>query len=144
MFKQQGECFGKYLRVRVTVDVSRPLHRFLRMDLKDDDGEILLLLRYEKLPKYCYHCGLLGHAYTECRLRLGGSSRGDTDFDYCQWMRVSNPLKGYKASSGKYMGCGESLSRDGGRQISFKENGSHSRDIGSWGDCLNFGRYNPS
>ncbi|TXG72781.1 hypothetical protein EZV62_001360 [Acer yangbiense] len=49
-----GECFSKYLRVRVAIDVSKPLKRFLRMDLSGDDSESLLLLRYEKLPKYYF------------------------------------------------------------------------------------------
>ncbi|TXG57168.1 hypothetical protein EZV62_018481 [Acer yangbiense] len=29
-----GECFGKYMRLRVAIDISKPLKRFLRLELK--------------------------------------------------------------------------------------------------------------
>ncbi|TXG70673.1 hypothetical protein EZV62_005608 [Acer yangbiense] len=70
-----GECFGKYLRVRVAIDISQPLKRFLMMDLAEDGSESLLLLRYEKLPDYCFCCGLVGHSYPMCTTNLTGGAQ---------------------------------------------------------------------
>ncbi|KAL5778631.1 hypothetical protein ACOSQ2_009368 [Xanthoceras sorbifolium] len=47
---ESKECWGKFLRVKVSIDISKPLKR----------------VRYECLPAYCFACGLLGHAFREC------------------------------------------------------------------------------
>ncbi|KAK3222932.1 hypothetical protein Dsin_009957 [Dipteronia sinensis] len=78
-----GECFGKYMRIKVATDVSKPLKRFLREELLNKGEESLLLLRYEKLPEYCYHCGIIRHSYQECHDQKEGDMKGvDMDFDY--------------------------------------------------------------
>ncbi|KAL5829848.1 hypothetical protein ACOSQ3_019316 [Xanthoceras sorbifolium] len=61
-----GNCLGKFLRLRVEIDTSRPLKRVLKLKLDGMEEEKLLLLKYERLPEYCFCCGLLGHAYREC------------------------------------------------------------------------------
>lgn len=87
-----GECFGKYMRVRVVIDVSKPLERFLRMDLSGNGDESLLLLRYEKLLDYCFCCGVVGHSYSQCRLGLKDGVRDAVmEFDFRPWMRAFNP-----------------------------------------------------
>ncbi|TXG72493.1 hypothetical protein EZV62_001072 [Acer yangbiense] len=87
-----GECFGKYMRLKVVIDVSKPLQRFLRLDLQGNGMESLLLLRYEKLPEYCFNCGLLGHSYQVCiHDNAGGDKRAYTDFEFGPWMRASSP-----------------------------------------------------
>ncbi|TXG73646.1 hypothetical protein EZV62_002225 [Acer yangbiense] len=87
-----GECFGKYMRLRVSIDVTKPLKRCLRVDLTDKGTETILLLCYEKLPEYCYHCGLLGHSHRECHKRGEGERRDmDQDFEFGSWMRATNP-----------------------------------------------------
>ncbi|KAH7569650.1 hypothetical protein JRO89_XS06G0227600 [Xanthoceras sorbifolium] len=47
-----GDCLGKYLRVRVRVDILKPLKRSLRLELGDGEDSYLLL-RYEKLQGTC-------------------------------------------------------------------------------------------
>ncbi|TXG48604.1 hypothetical protein EZV62_024479 [Acer yangbiense] len=89
-----GECFGKYMRLKVAIDVSKPLKRFLRVELLEKGTESLLLLCYEKLTEYCFHCGIIGHSHThrECHNRKDGDIRGlDTDFEYGSWMRTTSP-----------------------------------------------------
>ncbi|KAK3222470.1 hypothetical protein Dsin_009495 [Dipteronia sinensis] len=60
------ECVGKYIRVRVMVNVSKPLHQILRVDVMKDGIESTILLRYEKLLDHCYRCGRLEHVVREC------------------------------------------------------------------------------
>ncbi|KAK3225783.1 hypothetical protein Dsin_005645 [Dipteronia sinensis] len=61
-----GDCSGEFLRVRVTVDIAKPLRGCLRVDVLGDGEETMMLLRYERLPTHCFWCGRLGHSTSEC------------------------------------------------------------------------------
>ncbi|KAL5739684.1 hypothetical protein ACOSQ2_028864 [Xanthoceras sorbifolium] len=61
-----GLCLGRFLRVRVLVEVSKPLKRGLRVLLDDPDDLCQVLLRYERLPNICYFYGRMGHLVREC------------------------------------------------------------------------------
>ncbi|TXG72615.1 hypothetical protein EZV62_001194 [Acer yangbiense] len=117
------ECFKKYMRVRVGIDVSKPLKRFLRMDLSGNGEESLLLLRYEKLPEYCFCYGMVGYSYSECRLWLKDGVRGvDTNFDFRPRMRASNPLGNHKTGVGYQPMRGESYARSTRGSFSSRSN----------------------
>ncbi|KAK2654863.1 hypothetical protein Ddye_014719 [Dipteronia dyeriana] len=60
-----GECSGKYLRVRIRVDVNKPIRRCLRVDVMGDGVKTVMIPRYERLPNHCFRCGRLGHATRE-------------------------------------------------------------------------------
>ncbi|TXG63514.1 hypothetical protein EZV62_010508 [Acer yangbiense] len=121
-----GECFGKYLRVRVAIDISQPLKRFLRMDLAGDDSESLLLLRYEKLPNYCFCYGLVGHSYPMCKVRMiGGARAAGTNFDYGPWIRAINPLGNSKQFLGRRAVHEDSSTSRGS---SYMNTGSHNKN----------------
>lgn len=61
------DCLGKYMRVKVRIDVTKPLERALNFVLDDEDKTICIFISYEKLPEFCYHYGLIGHSQSECR-----------------------------------------------------------------------------
>ncbi|KAL5774833.1 hypothetical protein ACOSP7_012390 [Xanthoceras sorbifolium] len=71
MNKKMGEflggLIGEFLRVRVLIDVLKPLKRGLRFMFGDNGEECSVLLRYERLPNFCYFCGKMGHLLRECR-----------------------------------------------------------------------------
>jgi hypothetical protein len=56
---------GNYVRIRVLVEVSRPLIRVVSLNI-EGEGKKRLLVKYEKIPFFCKHCGLLGHNHEEC------------------------------------------------------------------------------
>lgn len=60
---------GNFLRVRVTIDVSKPLCCGRRVDF-DDDNEGWVSFMYERLPNLCYWCGHLTHNDKDCGLWL--------------------------------------------------------------------------
>ncbi|KAK3229370.1 hypothetical protein Dsin_001251 [Dipteronia sinensis] len=71
---ESGVCMGKFLRVCVAIEVDKPLRRFLRIDVLGDGVEFVMLLKYERLPEFCFRYGLIGHVTREC-------SEGSADFE---------------------------------------------------------------
>lgn len=80
---------GDFLRVRVEVDVSRPFCRGRKVIL-ENHKEIWVAFKYEKLPNFCYVCGMVSHDDRECEVWL--ASKG-TIFvekrEYGAWLRAS-------------------------------------------------------
>jgi hypothetical protein len=66
---------AKYLHARVHLDVHKPLVRIVPITIKERK---IYPVQYEKLPEFCYFCGLLGHVMTEC-------GDGVHATDQCQW-----------------------------------------------------------
>ncbi|TXG72983.1 hypothetical protein EZV62_001562 [Acer yangbiense] len=60
------DCLGKFLRVRVAIEIDKPLSRFLRVDVLSDSEETVMPIQYERLPNFCFRFGLLGHTAREC------------------------------------------------------------------------------
>ena len=60
---------GDFLRVRVEVDVSKPLCKGRQVVL-DDDEEVWVSFSYEKLPNFCYWCGMACHDNKDCDIWL--------------------------------------------------------------------------
>uniref|UniRef100_A0A2N9HFR8 Reverse transcriptase domain-containing protein n=1 Tax=Fagus sylvatica TaxID=28930 RepID=A0A2N9HFR8_FAGSY len=77
------------MRVRVKVDISKPLCRGRKARLLAGK-ETWIAFKYERLPNFCYWCGLLTHGDRECEkwLRSKGSLRRE-DQQYGAWLRAS-------------------------------------------------------
>ena len=60
---------GSFMRVRVNVDVTRPLSRG-RMVSVGQGREKWVSFKYERLPTICYWCGCLNHDDRDCELWL--------------------------------------------------------------------------
>ncbi|KAL5757093.1 hypothetical protein ACOSQ2_021839 [Xanthoceras sorbifolium] len=89
-----GDYFGKFLRIRVCVDIQKPLHKALRVKLDGVNKEKTLLLKYERLPEHCYLCGMLGHSFRECSQCDESNFNGDVStLPYGVWMRATSPSK---------------------------------------------------
>ncbi|KAK2647855.1 hypothetical protein Ddye_015344 [Dipteronia dyeriana] len=63
---ESKECWGKYMRVKVCLDISKLLKRWLRLKLGKTDEVTMVGLRYERRPDFCYACGRIGHGMKEC------------------------------------------------------------------------------
>lgn len=58
---------GRYRRVRVMMDVTKPLRRYRK--LKDKRGrELHVDFAYERLPFFCFACGIMGHSERYCHV----------------------------------------------------------------------------
>ncbi|TXG57811.1 hypothetical protein EZV62_015640 [Acer yangbiense] len=72
-----GDCKGKFIRVRVLVDVLVPLKRGLRVDLAESPVVCSVLICYERLTNFCYLYGLIGYLVEEYPGNSGVKWHGD-------------------------------------------------------------------
>lgn len=82
---REGE---RFVRVRVTLDISKPLCRGRLTTL--DDGKVLWLpFKYKRLPNLCYWCGCLDHDDKSCDIWI--ESKGSLTAEkqqYGPWIRA--------------------------------------------------------
>ncbi|KAK1404491.1 hypothetical protein POM88_004096 [Heracleum sosnowskyi] len=85
-----------YLRVKVAIDVQFPLKS--RMKIKKAGGEWLWInFKYERLPSFCFYCGLIGHSDKFCEALFDNPQAGD-ERKYDSSLRA--PLKRQNTSKG--------------------------------------------
>lgn len=60
------ECWGKFIRVKVHIDISRPLKWWLRLKLDKSEYIVVVTLKYERLPEFYFGCVKIGHGLREC------------------------------------------------------------------------------
>ncbi|TXG57142.1 hypothetical protein EZV62_018455 [Acer yangbiense] len=63
---ESRECWGKYMRVKVRIDITKPLKRWLRLKLGKTEEVTRVSLKYERLPEFCFTCGKIGHGIKVC------------------------------------------------------------------------------
>ncbi|TXG53141.1 hypothetical protein EZV62_022310 [Acer yangbiense] len=92
ILSESKECWGRYIRVKVRINILKPLKRWLRLKLDKTDNIVVVGLKYERLPEFCYACGKIGHGIKEC---LDTEARNEaltgkiTKFG--AWMRAAIP-----------------------------------------------------
>jgi hypothetical protein len=59
----------KYMRIRVRVDVRRPLKKCQKVKSQNGDW-CIVNFKYEKLGVFCFVCGIMGHAENKCEVRF--------------------------------------------------------------------------
>ncbi|MBA0721501.1 hypothetical protein Golax_009039 [Gossypium laxum] len=77
----------EYIRLKVMIDVSKPLRRVVHL-VSSDGAEIVCAIKYERLPTFCYICGLISHSTQKCDRKKEQSKSNDTSFQYGNWLRA--------------------------------------------------------
>ena len=80
-----GDCFGAYVRVRISIDITKRLKKIIKIQ-QEDGREIPIGVIYEKLPDYCFCCGIIGHQYRECA-KYGGQPK--EEMAYGAWLKAA-------------------------------------------------------
>ena len=82
---------GDVLRIRVAMDITKALPRCCKLWV---EGEHIgwALLKYERLPDFCYWCGRVSHVEKDCEVWLKGKgSLKKEDQEYDEWL-CAKPL----------------------------------------------------
>ncbi|XP_058754368.1 uncharacterized protein LOC131627544 [Vicia villosa] len=83
---------GRFLRIKVTLDLKAPLKRGTVVKFKE---KILRVhFKYERLPSFCFVCGRIGHQMKDCEAVEDLSEEGfeeleEQDLSYGLWLRAS-------------------------------------------------------
>jgi hypothetical protein len=64
MDMKESNRMGKFLRIRVSVDLTKPLKRGSKLNFQGK--EIWVDYKYERLPNFCFACGRIGHQMRDC------------------------------------------------------------------------------
>jgi 14-3-3 protein epsilon len=63
--KNDSLSWRKYMRIRVLIDVRKPLKRQKKIKKQGADSR-MVQFKYERLGTFCYVCGILGHSDSKC------------------------------------------------------------------------------
>lgn len=83
------------MRVRVGLNPAQPLCKSRRVVFRASHDR-WVSFKYERLPNFCYWCGLLSHNAKDCERWISGNGTLETDSqEFGDWLRApfSNPLR---------------------------------------------------
>ena len=80
---------AKFLRIRVEVQIDKPLRRGGYVK-NDEGGRFWVDFRYERLPTFCYRCGILGHDEKYCQV---SSLEQLSEKQYGEWLKAGGVIK---------------------------------------------------
>ncbi|XP_058752316.1 uncharacterized protein LOC131625473 [Vicia villosa] len=115
---------GRFLRVKVTLNLKDPLKRGTIVKFKEKN--LRVHFKYERLPTFCFVCGRMGHQMKDCEALEEFTEEGfdeieEQDLSYGQWLRAS-PLPKMSEESRKKDSSSGNCSKN-----LFSVSSSHSR-----------------
>jgi hypothetical protein len=96
----QGRAWGAYFRAKVQINLSKPLMRCVSMFSEKRQMTVRFDVKYEKLPNYCYSCGLIGHSSVICPTPAERDEQGL--LPYGKDLRVADDTKQKKGFDEKH------------------------------------------
>ncbi|TXG70630.1 hypothetical protein EZV62_005565 [Acer yangbiense] len=110
-----GECVGKFLRVRIRVNIDQALKRCLQVDVLGDGVETVLILRYERLQSHCFKCGMVSHTTFECVDKEPFPMvNGKAEPPFGLWLRASGFYRGSHYQNQRGIAGSPNLIKDSG------------------------------
>ncbi|KAK6144215.1 hypothetical protein DH2020_021035 [Rehmannia glutinosa] len=91
---------GKFLRIKVDIDIHKPICRIIQLDKKFKNSTVYL--KYERLPDFCFHCGIIGHVLKDCDDYVTKHGTDESQLQFGNWLRaanITNPFASNRPSS---------------------------------------------
>ncbi|KAK9145366.1 hypothetical protein Sjap_005269 [Stephania japonica] len=82
-----GSCDGKFLRVHILINIENPLSTEAKVYLEEVRRLVSIVIQYEKLLDFCFHCGRIGDKYSECE-ELEGQKINPQIFKFGNWLQA--------------------------------------------------------
>jgi hypothetical protein len=83
-----GEAgWGEFLRVKIVIDLTKPLARGRLLHIQN--RSIWIPFKYEKLPRFCFKCGVVKHGRLGCSKIGSRRTTGEEEYPFGNWLRVS-------------------------------------------------------
>lgn len=83
---------GEFLRIRVTIDVTKALPRCCKLWF-DSEHVGWALLQFEQLPNFCYWCDRVTYSERDCEVWIQWKGRLEKeDQQYGEWL-CANPVR---------------------------------------------------
>ena len=106
----KGDCWGKFLCLRISIDITKPLKRVVHISLCEGLKPKTLVLMYERLPTLCHRCGILGHQVKECLTEGVLGENGKVALRFGSWM-IASPGGGRQQTTEKLDAVGGAQSQ---------------------------------
>lgn len=84
---QDNFCWGESLRVKIMIDITKPLHRGIWIEPGENVDSLWIQAKYERLPDFCYGCGRIGHVVKDCPHLSEGEKQETEPFQFGNWLR---------------------------------------------------------
>lgn len=81
---EDGECIGEIARVRIRVDVTKPLKKIIFLESEGEE-KVPMPVTYERLPDFCFCCGIIDHQFREC---VKYKTQKQENFAFGPWMKA--------------------------------------------------------
>ncbi|MBA0742219.1 hypothetical protein Gogos_015298 [Gossypium gossypioides] len=86
-WRDRDGCYIEYLRVKVNIDISKPLQRVVHW-VGNKGTEILCGIKYERLPTFCYSYGCIGYSTQKCLQQNEIPGANKSNFQYGNWLTI--------------------------------------------------------
>lgn len=95
---KNGLGWGPFFRVRVQINITKPLHYDTL--LNQEGTPIWIPFKYERLPNFCFNCGVILHTSIGCNNdRVGNEFHDIEPNQYKTWLRASTAKISRKTES---------------------------------------------
>lgn len=129
---EDGSAVGQFLRIKVRLNISKPLMRGVSLMVDDDENPLWCPLVYEFLPEFCYKCGIIGHTDRSCAVEVtvGGGPQFSKKLRFVpekkKWEENAGAggSAGWRSGSWRSGSSGENDWRSGSRKYREQKSGS--------------------
>jgi len=88
---------AKFMRIRVNIPLNKPLRRFETVTNPEGDA-YRIFFRYERLPVFCFKCGIMGHDERHCQSQ---EIQPNEQRQYGEWLQAQSGVKGRGVKEGQ-------------------------------------------